>query len=316
MVRNSAKARERAIEREERKRRRKINDTLEDKVFYTVIGIILTLLLLAVGVPILYVLAASFSSPQAVVAGRVFLWPVDFSLEGYKAVFENGQIVTGFRNSIIYVVLGTSINLFMTLICAYPLSRRNFPGGGPIMMLFTFTMFFNGGMIPGYILMTQLHLLNTIWVMVIPGAISVNNMIIARTFLRSNIPNELLEAAQIDGCNDFGFFVKIVLPLSKSVIAVLTLYYAITHWNSYFNALIYLTRKELYPLQIVLRDILISNQVDAEMVYDQDLADAKEGLAELLKYSLIVVSVVPVLIIYPFVQKHFVKGVMIGSIKG
>ncbi len=298
------------------KNSRRVKESREDQIFYFVVNVILWIVFALIAVPLLYVLAASFSSASAVVAGKVYLWPVDFSLAGYKAVFENSSIVRSFCNSVFYVVLGTAINVALTVCAAYPLSRRDMPGGNLIMMLFSFTMIFSGGMIPTYMLMSNLHLLNTVWAMVIPGAISVYNMIITRTFFRSNIPNELLEASQIDGCSDFVFFVRMVLPLSKAIIAVITLYYAIAHWNDYFNAFLYLTNKKLFPLQIILREILIVNQVNGDMIMDAELMEAKEGLSELLKYSLIVVSVVPVLIIYPFVQRYFVKGVMIGSIKG
>ena len=298
------------------KKSRRVKDSREDRVFYFTVNVILWIVFALIAVPLLYVLAASFSSASAVVAGKVYLWPVDFSLAGYEAVFENDSIVRSFFNSVFYVVLGTSINVLLTVCAAYPLSRQAMPGGNRIMRLFSFTMIFSGGMIPTYMLMSNLHLLNTVWAMVIPGAVSVYNMIITRTFFRSNIPKELLEASQIDGCSDFGFFVRMVLPLSKAIIAVITLYYAIAHWNDYFNAFLYLTNKKLFPLQIILREILIVNQVNSDMIMDAELMEAKEGLSELLKYSLIVVSVVPVLIIYPFVQRYFVKGVMIGSIKG
>ena len=294
----------------------KINISIEDRIFYLIVDVVLFVLLLIVGFPLIYVLSASFSSPGAVIAGKVFLWPVDFSLEGYKAVFEHKDVIIGYRNSLMYLVMGTVINVVLTMCAAYPLSRRDLPGGKYIMFLFTFTMIFNGGIIPTYLLVSKLRLLNTIWAMMLPRAITAYNMIIACTFIKSNIPNELLQAAQIDGCGDIHFFTKIVIPLSKAVIAVIALYYAIAHWNSYFDALIYLTNKKLYPLQIFLKDILVSNQIDANMVYDPELAEVKQGLSELLKYSLIVVSCIPVLIIYPFVQKYFVKGVMIGSIKG
>ncbi len=294
----------------------KVRDSLEDKVFYTSINIILFLVLMLVGLPLVYVLAASFSSPEAVTSGKVLLWPVDFSLEGYKAVFQHKLILRSYGNSMFYMVVGTCINVTLTMFAAYPLSRKELPGGKGLMLLFTFTMVFTGGLIPTYLLISKLHMLNTVWAMIIPGAVTAYNMIVARTFIQSNIPREVLEAAQIDGCNDLQFFFRFVLPLSKAVIAVITLYYAIGHWNAYFKALIYLKDDNLYPLQIVLKDILVSNEITANMVYDSELADAKEGLSELLKYSLIVVSVIPMLIIYPFVQKYFVKGVMVGSVKG
>ncbi len=287
----------------------------EDKIFYTVAYILLTLVGLSVTLPLIHILAASFSSSEEVIKGAVYLWPKKPTLDGYKAVFENEAIVTGYVNSLFYVVTGTIINIAMTVCAAYPLSRNDLPGGGFIMMLFTFTMVFSGGMITTYMLIANLGMLNTIWAMIIPSAISVYNMIITRTFFKNNIPNELWEAAQVDGCSDLYFFWKIVLPLSKSIIAVITLYYAIGHWNAYFNAFLYLTDKKLFPLQVILREILVVNQVNADMIVDEAM-EAKAGLSELLKYSLIVVSVIPVMIIYPFVQKHFVKGVMIGSVKG
>ena len=277
-------------------------------IIMSVIGVIMLY-------PLLVVLSTSFSAPSAVTSGKVWLFPVDFSIQGYKAVFRTNDVLIGYRNSLFYMIFGTIVNLFMTLITAYPLSRDDLVGQGIIMKLFTFTMIFSGGMIPNYLLMKDLGLLNSVWVMIIPGAISVYNMIITRTFIKSNIPKEMLEAAQIDGCSDIQYFVKMVLPLSGAVIAVITLYYAIAHWNAYFNAFMYLNDKDLYPLQIFLKNILVSNQVQADMIVDEQV-QAIEGIAEVLKYSLIVVAVVPVMIIYPFVQKHFVKGVMIGAVKG
>lgn len=297
-------------------KKRKIKDSFGDKIFYSAINIFLFILLLIIGIPLIYVLAASFSSPDAVMSGKVLLWPVNFSLEGYKAVFQHKLILSAYGNSLFYMVVGTCINVVLTMLAAYPLSRSDLPGGKGIMLMFTFTMVFTGGLIPTYLLVSKLHMLNTRWAMLIPGAITAYNMIVACTFIKSNIPKEMHEAAQIDGCSDWQFFWQFVIPLSKAVIAVITLYYAIGHWNTYFRALIYLKDESMYPLQLVLKDILVSNQISANMVVDSELAEAKEGLSELLKYSLIVVSVIPVLIIYPFVQKYFVKGVMIGSIKG
>lgn len=294
----------------------KIKHTVSDRRFEAVLILVLGILGVVVAYPLVYVLSSSFSSPSAVMSGKVWLFPVNFSLAGYQAIFKNSQVLIGYRNSLFYMVFGTIINIVMTLLAAYPLSRSDMPGQGPIMMLFTFTMIFSGGMIPTYLVIKDLHMLNTVWSMLVPGAIAVNNMIITRTFIRNSIPKEMLEAAKIDGCNDIQYFFNMVLPLSGSVIAVITLYYAIAHWNSYFNAFMYLSDQNLYPLQLFLRDILISNKVDASMVIVDDAAAAKEGLAELLKYSLIVVAILPVMVIYPFVQKHFVKGVMIGSVKG
>lgn len=296
--------------------RKRVKIGTGDKIFYFLSGLILTILLVVVLYPILFVLAASFSSGQAVSAGRVFLWPVDFSLEGYEIVFNNKDILLGFCNSIIYTVVGTFINLVMTMIAGYVLSRDDVPGHNQFMFLFTFTMFFSGGMIPNYMLLRSLHMLDTIWSMVIPGALGVYNMIIARTFIRTSIPGELLDAAQIDGCSDIRYFTTIVLPLSKAIMAVLVLFYGVGHWNSYFNPMLYLNTRELYPLPIILKEILIANQIDPSTVTDPELQLRIAQTADVIKYALIVVSTIPVMIIYPFVQKYFVKGVMIGSIKG
>jgi multiple sugar transport system permease protein/putative aldouronate transport system permease protein len=293
-----------------------ISETAEDKVFAVVVYGILTLMLLTVLYPLIYVVSSSFSSPGAVAAGRVILWPVDLSLEGYKAVFSNSMIGTGYINSVIYTTAGTLINICFTLIAAYPLACSNLPFKNGIMVLFTFTMLFSGGMIPDYILLRNLRMLNTRFAMLIPGAIAAYNMIITRTFISASIPQELREAADMDGCSDIQYFLAVVLPLSKAVIAVITLYYAVAHWNSYFNAFLYLTNKNLFPLQIVLRDILIANSIDPSAILDPELASAKQGMADLLKFSLIIVSSLPVMMIYPFIQKYFIKGVMIGSIKG
>lgn len=287
----------------------------KDKLFYTCIDIYLFLSLLVVIYPIIYIISSSFSSASAVSTGRVVLWPVEFSLEGYEAVFKHDGILTGYMNSLFYAVVGTSINMLMTILSAYVLSRKNFPFKKLLIFLFVFSMLFDGGLIPHYMLNSSLNLVNTRWVMLIPGAISIYNLIIAKNFFETNIPYELYEAAEIDGSSHIKFLYKIAVPLSKSIIAVLVLFYAITHWNSYFNAFIYLSDEKLYPLQIVLRDILVTNSVDS-MVIDPEAMAAKQGLADLLKYSLIIVASVPCMIVYPFVQKHFVKGALIGSVKG
>ena len=295
-----------------------IRSSREDKILYTVAYVIMTLALLIVGYPLIYILSASFSNGNAIQTGEVILWPVDVTLAGYEAVFKHKLIVSGYINTILYTTLGTLLNVSATMICAYPLSRKDMQFKGFYMFLFVFTMYFGGGLIPSYLLMRDLKILNSIWVMVIPGLISTYNMIVTRTFIQSNIPQEMLEAAQIDGCSDFQYFWRMVLPLSKSVIAVITLYYAVGHWNSYFNALIYLTDREKYPLQIILREILVSNQVNFSEVQgiDPEQIAAQSSLANQLKYALIIVSCAPILAAYPFVQRYFVKGVMIGSVKG
>lgn len=292
------------------------NYSRSDKVFYVLSGLFLLFFFVAVLYPILFVLAASFSSGRAVTGGKVFLLPVEFNLDGYKTVFNNRDILTGFKNSILYTVVGTFFNVIVTMIAAYALSRDDTPGMNKIMFLFTFTMFFSGGMIPTYMLIRNLHMIDTMWAMVIPGMVGVYNLIVARTFIRSNIPRDLLEASQMDGCSDIRFFLNIVLPLSKAVIAVLVLFYGVGHWNSYFNPMLYLNSRKLFSLPIFLKEILIANQIDPSTVTDPELQLQIAQLADVIKYALIVVSTIPVLVIYPFIQKYFVKGVMIGSIKG
>lgn len=298
------------------KMRKKVQNSTEDRIFYAAVNILIAVVLVIVLWPLIFIVSSSFSSKEAVLAGRVLLWPVDFSLEGYQAVFKTGEVIIGYRNTILYTVFGTVLNVFLTLAAAYPLSRRDMPYRRVFMFIFTFTMIFSGGMIPTYIIVSELGLLNTPLAMILPTALSVYNLIITRTFIENSIPSELLEAAVIDGCDDFGYFFKILLPLSAPVIAVITLYYAVAHWNSYFSAFLYITDSRLYPLQLVLRNILIANQMDSAMTTDFDSMTSKQGLADLLKYSLIVVSSLPVLLMYPFVQKHFVNGVMIGAVKG
>ena len=268
--------------------------------------------------PLLYIVVSSFSSPEAVIAGKVWLYPVEPTFRAYTTIFKDSAIVTGYLNSLFYTVSGTIINVIITIMAAYPLSRKDLAGKNIIMFLFTFTMFFSGGMIPTYLVVKDLKLINTVWAMLIPSALSVWNVIITKTFFQTNIPNELLESAQIDGCTNMKFILKIVLPLSAPIIAVITLFYGVGNWNAYFNALLYLKSSSLYPLQIVLRNILILNQVDPKMFSGLSLEaqQSKQYISILLKFALVVVSSLPVLIAYPFVQKHFVKGIMLGSIKG
>ena len=287
-----------------------------DKAYYTFVYAILGLFTLLIIMPLVNVVANSFSSQDAVAFGWVTFWPVDFTLKGYRAVFDYKGIWTAYGNTFIYAIVGTTINLSVTMMCAYPLARKSLPGHGFITGLFMFTMFFGGGTIPNYILVRGLGMINSRTSMVIPGAMSVYNMIIARTFIK-NIPSELEEAAKIDGCSDFKYFFQMVLPLSGTVMAVLALYYAVGHWNDYFTAFLYLKDQNKMPLQMVLRAILIKNSFNTEalassaeeLLYNQSLQD-------LLKYCFIVISTLPILVLYPFVKKYFVKGVMIGAVKG
>lgn len=293
-----------------------IRESKGDRLFMFFIYLFLTLVLIAVAVPLIYIVSSSFSSPQAVTSGKVWLFPVDFTLDGYKAVFNNPQIGVGYLNSLFYTVVGTLINVTLTIMLAYPLAKKSLYGRNFFMVLLVITMMFEGGLIPYYLVVKNLHLLDTRWAMILPGALGVFQVIVARTFFQTTIPDELAEAAELDGCSDIRFIFSIVLPLSKPIIAVMTLMYAVGHWNAYFDALIFLRNPDLFPLQIILRNILILNSVDASMMADVSQMQAQQGLKDLLKYSLIVVASLPVLIIYPFVQKHFVKGVMIGSLKG
>ena len=286
-----------------------------DRTFYAIVNAIVGVFMLIVLIPLVNIVASSFSSPGAVSSGKALFWPVEFSLDGYKTVFQNKMIGTAYFNTFFYTVVGTMINLAMTMMAAYALARKNLPYKGFFMFLFTFTMLFSGGTIPNYMLIVNLKLYDTRWAMLLPGAISVYNMIIARTFIQ-NIPNELYEAASIDGCSDARYFFTMVIPLSVTLLSVLTLYYAVAHWNSYFDAFLYLTNRKLYPLQIVLREILIANSINANEVVDDLTMSAKQGMADLLKFSLIIVSSLPVLVLYPFVKKYFLKGVMIGALKG
>lgn len=287
----------------------------QDKIFYWVVDIFLGIVLVSVLIPIFYVIANSLSSGAMVVSGRVFLWPVSFSLEGYQAVFSDKNILTGYANTLFYTVAGTTLNVVLTTAAAWPLSRQDLPGRAVVMMLFAFTMIFKGGMIPDFLLVRDLGIMNTRLAIILPMAINVYNMVILRTFFANTIPKDLHEAAQLDGCSEFSFFLKIALPLAKSGIAVIVLYYAVYHWNAFFNAFLYLTKKDFYPLQLVLRDILLANTLDAADTVTNESINYLNR-AEVIKYSLILVACVPVWCVYPFVQKHFVRGVMLGAIKG
>lgn len=296
--------------------RNKIKNPVEDKILYTVVYTIIFLFVLCILYPVIFIISSSFSNGQDVQLGHVYFLPVNPTLDGYKAVFSHKNVLTGYRNTFFYTFAGTAINVVVTLLCAYPLSRKDMPFRGFFMFLFVFTMFFSGGLIPSYLLISKLKMINTIWALLIPGAMSVYNMVITRTFFQNSVPNELLEAAQIDGCSDAKYFFNILLPLSHAVIAVIALYYAVGHWNAYFNALIYIRDQRLQPLQLVLRNVLLATRVSLSEFDDPDLMAGKIGLEYLMKYALIVVSCAPIIALYPFVQKFFMKGVMLGSVKG
>ena len=295
----------------------KIHDCTVDKIVYTLNYIILIAFLIIVLYPFVYIVSCSFSSGQALISGKVTLLPVDPTLEGYKAILEYKDIWTGFANSFLYTIAGTLVGLTLTILAAYPLSRFSLVGRRPLMMLFLFTMLFNGGLVPNYMLVLSLGLLNTAWAIILPTALSAYNVIVARTFFINTIPNELHESAELDGCGEFRFLISIVLPLSKAIMAVLVLWIAIGFWNSYFNPMIYLNDKSKFPLQLILREILLMANVDfTKAAANPELYYKNQQLSEILRYGTIIISALPLMVLYPFIQKYFVQGVMIGSVKG
>ena len=297
------------------KKRRAKRIKAGDRAFDVINTLLLVFVFLIIFYPLYYILIASFSDPDMVLTGKIFLLPKGFQLESYQKVFENSEVMNGYLHTILYAVVGTCINLVVTLSAGYALSRTDLRGKKALTLFFVFTMFFSGGTVPTYMLVRNLKLLNTFWAMVLPNAMSVWNLILCRNFFEGNIPKELLEVSQIDGCRNDYFFLKIVLPLSKALIAVMVLFYAVGHWNSYMQPLMYLSDRDKYPLQLVLKNILISSQPDASLAGMTDRAEMYKQ-TEMLKYALVVVTSVPMIVLYPFVQKYFVQGVMVGSVKG
>ncbi len=291
-------------------------ETRGDRIFNVINYTILILVTIIVMYPLVFVLSASFSDPQAVLRGEMLLWPKGVNLNSYVRIFQNKDIISGFTNTLVYTSLGTFINLTMTILAAYPLSRKDFVGRNAIMALLVFTMFFSGGLIPTYLLIKNLGMLNTLWVMIIPNAVSIWNIIIMRTFFQQSIPGELQEAATIDGCSNIKILTRIILPLSMPIIAVTILFYAVGHWNAFFNALLYLSDKDKFPLQLILREILIQGQTNDMVKMSTESAIKQQREVEGIKYAVLVVANIPVLALYPFLQRYFVKGVMIGAIKG
>lgn len=295
--------------------KKKMKMSKGDRIFTIINAVIMILVCIVVLYPLYYVLLASVTDPVVVNSGKLLLYPEAWYTEGYVTTLEYGPLWTAYKNTIVYTVVGTVVSLICTIPAGYALSRMDLVGRKQIMFLFTFTMFFSGGMIPLYLTIQQLHIYNTIWAMVLPVAVSAYNLIVCRSFFDTSVPIELLEAAKIDGCSDFGFFFKIAIPLSKTIIAVMTLFYATAMWNQFFNALMYLQDYDKMPLQVVLRDLVLMNQANqmgssgAEMV-------TRQKLAEQLKYCIVVVAAFPLLCIYPFLQKYFAKGVTIGAVKG
>ena len=298
-----------------------IKESFGDRIVNIVNLVLLTVIFVLVLYPLVYVLSASVSDPMLVSSGQMWLYPKGLTFEGYRRVFQDPDIMTGYKNTVMYTLIGTSLNLIFTLTAAYALSKKRLMGRNVFMLLIAFTMYFSGGLIPTYLMYRNFNWLNTLWVMVVPGLVGVTNLIIARTFFATGISQELEESAMIDGASVTRTFIFIVLPLSKPIISVMALYYGVGHWNAFFNALIYLTQKERYPLQLVLRGILIENQMKAAMMTSgiidaDDMVIAQVRLASLIRYSVIVVSSLPVILLYPFLQRYFAKGVMIGAIKG
>lgn len=288
--------------------------TLGDNAFDAIVNIAGVLIFIIMAYPMYFVIIASFSDITAVNRGMVWLWPKNISMEGYNRVFEDGRIWQGYLNTILYTAGGTFFSLLFTMPAAYALSRRDLAGRNGIMMYFVFTMFFSGGLIPTFLQVYSFGLVDTVWVVLIPFSVSAYNLIIARTYFSSTIPLELLEAAKIDGCSNTRFFISVVLPLSKAILAVIGLYCAVGQWNQFFTSIVYMRRDELMPLQVILRRILLLNSITTEMM-GPDQYD-RMRLADVMKYSIIIISTAPVMCFYPFIQKHFTKGVMIGSLKG
>lgn len=283
-----------------------------DRIFLNVLLAISVIILIIELYPLVYVVSASFSSSDAISRGQVYLLPVEFSLDGYKMLSKNKDILTGFTNSVLYLIVGTSINMLLTVALAYPLSRKELPFRNMLTLFIVFTMYVQGGLIPTYLQVSRMNLVDTLWGLILPNAIITTNMIIMRTYFQTSLPESLHEAAVLDGCNYTCYLLKIVLPLSLPILAVVGLYYAVGHWNNYFDALIYLRSRDKQSLQLVLRDILLANQVNSG---DGSYSESSK-LGVTIKYSVIVVSCIPMMIAYPFVQKFFVKGVMIGALKG
>ncbi|TNJ66088.1 carbohydrate ABC transporter permease [Paenibacillus hemerocallicola] len=294
----------------------KLARTSQDKWFDLFNYAALSVLIVIVIYPLYFVLIASFSDPNFTNAGKVLLFPKGITLKSYELIFADMKIWIGYRNSLVYTIVGTLINLAVALPAAYAFSRRDLKGGKVLIWIFLFTMYFNGGMIPTYLLIKNLGMLDTIWSLVLPNAVIVYYMLIARTFFATTIPDELLDSSRIDGASDFRFFLSVVLPLSKAIVAVLALYHAIIHWNSYFNAMLYISSASKQPLQIVLRSILMATDYTNEAMVDSKSLEEAVLLKETVKYSVIIVASIPVLLMYPFVQKYFIKGVMIGAVKG
>ena len=295
----------------------RIRLSTEDRVFGTVTYFLATIFMLVCAYPLIYVVSASISNPALIVSGKIILLPKGIQFRAYQAVFKSEDILLGYKNAVFYAFAGTAINIILTTAGAYVLSRPDLWGRTAITFMISFTMFFSGGMIPTYITIKNFGLLNTVWAMLLPGAISATNLLIMRNFFTHSVPQDIIEAAYVDGCSNIGTLCRIVLPVSGSIIAVMVIFYFVGHWNAYFSAMIYLNDKKLYPLQVFLREIRIQNQL-GHMSGGPDTVNQAEMtlLYEALKFAVITVATLPIMCVYPFLQRYFVKGVMIGSIKG
>lgn len=296
-------------------KRSRTRETTQDRVLNVIFYVIVTLFMLVCLYPVYFVIIASVSSSAAVNSGRFLLWPEGFHISGFEFVFQDPRILTGYSNTILYTVCGTLLGLICSLASGYSLSRKDMPGRNIIMLLLVFTMYFSGGLIPTYLVVRSLHLTDTRILMIILGSISVYNIILIRTFFQSNLSSELQEAAFIDGCGNIRFFVQFAIPLSKAIVAVIALYLAVGYWNSYYNALIYLTSQDKKPLQLFIREMLMQSDTATDIA-DAELASQYMQMVQVIKYAVIVIATVPIMCVYPFLQKYFVQGVMIGSIKG
>lgn len=286
-----------------------------DKVFDVINALIMIVICLVIAYPLYYVFMASFTDPGIVNSGKLLLWPEKLFLGGYQKIFAFKPIWTGYWNTIRYTVLGTLTAIAVTIPCGYALSRKDLAGRRLWNFLFTFTMFFNGGIIPLYLVINKIGIYDTIFAMILPGAVSVYNLIVCRSFFDTSVPDELIEASKLDGCTDFGIFFRIVVPVSSTIIAVMLLFYATSIWNSFINALMFMGDQSKMPLQVILRSLILSNQASSVLSSGTEMIE-RQKLAEQLKYGVIVVSAMPLLVVYPFVQKYFAKGVMIGAVKG
>ena len=293
----------------------KVQKSRTDKIFDFFLYTISTIIVIVMLYPMYFIVIASFSNPADVSAGNIVLLPKGITFKGYQKLLEYSQLWVGYKNTILYAALGTVMSLVVNVPTAYALSRKDLCGRKLFTVFYLIPMFFTGGLIPTYLIVKDFGLLDNFWVMVLPFSVITYYIIVARTFFNNSIPGDLWEAAQIDGCGNLGFFFQIVIPLSKAVLAVIALWTAVGQWNSYFNALIYLRNPDLQPLQLVLRNILISNQTISSMSTGAAAVEAKQ-MADLIKYAIIVVSSAPIMCMYPFVQKHFNQGVMLGSLKG